>query len=62
MALSNKEKQAAYRLRKAGLRVTVTITPEAKAVLDQRVESGKSQGQVISEALIKFEDTSNDPV
>jgi len=60
MALSNAEKQAAYRLRKAGLRVTVTLTPKAKARLDKLVESGKSQGEAISEALTK--DGNNDPV
>ena len=60
MALSGAEKQAAYRRRRAGLQVTVMLTPAARVALDKLVESGKSPSQAISEALTK--DGNNDPV
>jgi DNA-binding TFAR19-related protein (PDSD5 family) len=58
MAMTNREKQAAYRKRNAGLIVKAVITPQAKEALDRlvAVEPTQSQGQVISEALIQFKD------
>lgn len=51
MALSNAEKQARYRERNKGLKVTVTLSPEAKARLDHLVEGGMTQSSAINFVL-----------
>lgn len=52
MAMTNAERQAAYKAARKGLQVTVTLTPEAKAALDTAMAQGCTQSQAISNALV----------
>jgi len=51
MPMTNAEKQAARRERLAGLQVTITLTPETRAILDKLTQSGMTQSQAIIQAL-----------
>jgi len=51
MPMTNAEKQAARRERLAGLQVTITLTPETRAILDKLTQSGMTQSHAIRQAL-----------